>query len=446
MPTGIMDLTSERVTMTQTEETTRVDVPETLPLEARSAESAEGAATLPATEWRRLAKMAGRFGTVTVDGSAGTVTVTGGPSADWTYTLHAMTVPLNQGVATFAGPSLKALRAEVTGGAGTRPVAVSARGDYAVIGAATIPMAPGNFGCETPPGGTETATLVVSLDAFRTAVNAVLPAAMADMSRAPVLRCLAWRPLAGDIAATDSYRLHIGELRAIGDTSGLPADAAGWQLLVPADAISLVAGELKSSKSQTMLVTVHHSDGSPVGITFHGDRWTLYARLDTGQFPPWEKLVPPASDHNLIVRTDALEPALVAAAKFHAAVTLKKGHTTYPVRLTAGPGQYDVTLTITTDGRGEHVAVVPCETMTDGALPGAVLEQAGHGISYRAAAPAGIAFNPAYLLAAVRAVASGDDQGDAVTIATIDSGKPATISGKACTGTVRALLMPVRVN
>lgn len=199
------------------------------------------------------------------------------------------------------------------------------------------------------------------------------------------------------LVATDSYRL---ALRDLSGTSGLGEE----DILVPARALNELARLLSGSDLEDVSITT-----SPAEITFQLNKVAVSTRLISGTYPDYRQLIPESYPNSLHLGKESLLGALKR-------VRLLVRDNTTPVRLSMRTGGVDLKVVSQEVGEG-------AETV-DGDYQGEDLT---------------IAFNPAYLIDGIEAVA-----GDEVIIETSDATRPATIrSGEA--DTFRYLLMPVRV-
>ena len=199
------------------------------------------------------------------------------------------------------------------------------------------------------------------------------------------------------LVATDSYRL---ALRDLPGTTGLGDE----DILVPARALNELTRLLAGTDLDAVSVTA-----SPAEITFALNKVAISTRLISGTYPDYRQLIPESYPNSLHLGKETLLGALKRVR------LLVKDNTT-PVRLSMRAGGLDLKVVSQEVGEG-------AETV-DGDFQGDDLT---------------IAFNPAYLIDGIEAVA-----GDEVIIETSDATRPATIrSGEA--DTFRYLLMPVRV-
>jgi DNA polymerase-3 subunit beta len=199
--------------------------------------------------------------------------------------------------------------------------------------------------------------------------------------------------------ATDSYRL------ALCDLPGRAAIAGDRDLLVPARALTELQRVCGSVPDDTE-VGVALSDTE---VTFSAGDTLISSRLIDGSYPDYHQLIPASYPNRLHLGKESLLAALRRAR------LLVKDNTT-SVRLTMHASGVD--LKVISHDLGD------VEETVDGDFAGEELT---------------IAFNPAYLIDGVDAVA-----GDEVVIETSDSSRPAMVRG-AEHASFRYLLMPVRV-
>jgi DNA polymerase-3 subunit beta len=201
------------------------------------------------------------------------------------------------------------------------------------------------------------------------------------------------------LVATDSYRLALRDLEGASDVFG------GEDILVPARALSELQRLISPGDEGTVGVTTTSSE-----ITFHIGAVAISTRLIAGTYPDYRQLIPESYPNRLHLGKETLLSALRRVR------LLVKDNTT-PVRLSMRNGGVDLKVTSQEVGEGAEAV--------DGDYQGEDLT---------------IAFNPAYLIDGIEAVA-----GDEVIIESSDATRPATIrSGEA--DSYRYLLMPVRVS
>ncbi len=200
------------------------------------------------------------------------------------------------------------------------------------------------------------------------------------------------------LVATDSYRL------ALRDLDGTDQIAGDEDLLVPARALTELQRLINTDDETMVAVTT-----SPSEITFEIGQVSISTRLISGTYPDYRQLIPESYPNSLHLGKESLLAALRRVR------LLVKDNTT-PVRLSMRGGGVDLKVVSQEVGEGAE--------SVDGDFTGEDLV---------------IAFNPAYLIEGIEAVA-----GDEVIIETSDATRPATVrSGEA--DSYRYLLMPVRV-
>ena len=238
------------------------------------------------------------------------------------------------------------------------------------------------------------------------ALKQVLPAASSDDNR-PILTGVllaATDPTDGaeglKLVATDSYRL------AVRDLPGVSVLSSGKSVLVPSNALAELSRALGGGGEITL--RLGERDASFAATREDGGAIVLTTRLIEGDYPNYQGLIP-QNQPNLL--TVAREPFIEALRR----VKLLARDAT-PVRL---------------------------EMSADGLELKAVTQDVGQGSESLDATYVGedltVAFNPDYLLAGIEAAV-----GDEVTLATIDSLKPAVVRTPASDDYLY-LLMPVRV-
>jgi DNA polymerase III subunit beta len=242
---------------------------------------------------------------------------------------------------------------------------------------------------------------------FAEGLRQVVPAALADDSRAPQLTGVLMVAVDNGLrlVATDSYRL------AFKDLIGFSALAPGSEVLVPARAlgeIQRLVGE-KEKDGDAKLV-FRHSD---LDAVFELEDTRLTTRLLKGPFPDYQRLLPASYPNALRSPRDELANAL---RRVRLMVRDAKDAAT-PVRVAFRPDGADLTVLTTESGRAAE--------QISGEYSGEELV---------------VAFNPNYLLDGVEALRS-----DTVVIEVIDSSKPATVRAEG-EDDYRYLLMPVRVS
>ncbi len=201
------------------------------------------------------------------------------------------------------------------------------------------------------------------------------------------------------LVATDSYRL------ALRDLDGAAGVVGDEDILVPARALSELQRLINPGDEGTVGVTT-----TPSEITFHVGAVAISTRLIAGTYPDYRQLIPESYPNALHLGKETLVAALRRVR------LLVKDNTT-PVRLSMRSGGVDLKVTSQEVGEGSE--------SVDGDYQGEDLT---------------IAFNPAYLIDGIEAVA-----GDEVIIESSDATRPATIRS-AEADNYRYLLMPVRVS
>jgi len=201
------------------------------------------------------------------------------------------------------------------------------------------------------------------------------------------------------LVATDSYRL------ALRDLDGAAGVVGDEDILVPARALSELQRLINPGDEGTVGVTTTSSE-----ITFHIGSVAISTRLIAGTYPDYRQLIPESYPNALHLGKETLVAALRRVR------LLVKDNTT-PVRLSMRNGGVDLKVSSQEVGEGSE--------SVDGDYQGEDLT---------------IAFNPAYLIDGIEAVA-----GDEVIIESSDATRPATIRS-AEADNYRYLLMPVRVS
>lgn len=240
---------------------------------------------------------------------------------------------------------------------------------------------------------------------FAEGLRQVVRAALTDDTRAPQLTgvLMAATERGIRLVATDSYRL------AFCDLDGISALAPGAEVLIPARALAEIE-RLVSSLDDDATVIFRYSEFDAV---FELGNVKLTTRLLKGQFPDYERLLPPSYPNSIEVAKDDLAAAI---RRVRLMVRDTKDATT-PVRISFGSDGAE--LTVLTPENGSAAEFV------DGTYHGDDLL---------------VAFNPNYLLQGIEAIRSAT-----VTIDIIDSSKPATIRSSE-DDDYQYLLMPVRVS
>jgi len=254
------------------------------------------------------------------------------------------------------------------------------------------------------------AELVAELDAgrFRRLVESVAAACSTDEAR-PVLTgaLLELDDVGGRLtmAATDSYRLHVGSM------AGVMGDG---KAIVPGRALRAVAKLIGKRGEGTVLVHGDLDNGSSVGfeLALSGAPVVLVVRVIEGEFPNYRQLIP---DRGAGAELH-FEPASMLEAIGNAAPYCRD---TSPMRLALDAG--GVHISASSPDLGAYVADV------DGA------DWSGDDLS--------VAFNPTYLGGCVRAL----DGAPAPVIELRDGLKPAVVRSVADELERVALVMPVRL-
>jgi DNA polymerase-3 subunit beta len=245
-----------------------------------------------------------------------------------------------------------------------------------------------------PPTGE---TVTVPALGLAEALRQVVRAASGEEAR-PVLTGVLMAAEAGGLrlVATDSYRL------AVRDVDGVGVLGTDQSVLVPSRALSEL-GRLLSDAGEVAFRFGQHD------ATFSTGSVAVTTRLIEGEFPNYRQLIPSSYPNRLVVGRAALLEA-VRRVKLLARDPLT------PVRIALQPG--DIELSVITPDWGTASEEVPA------AYEGAEMT---------------VAFNPAYLLDGVDAIA-----GDEVVLSTVDALRPATLRPTGSEDYLY-LLMPVRV-
>lgn len=230
------------------------------------------------------------------------------------------------------------------------------------------------------------------------ALRQVVRAASADDAR-PILTGVLMTAEEGGLrlVATDSYRL------AVRDLPGTAVLREGQEVLVPSKALTELQRLLSGAEQVTLRLAEHD-------VTFEVGNVRLTSRLIEGEFPPYRRLIPSNYPNRLIIEKEALLDAVRR-------VKLLVRDATTPVRMALRPDGIELTVITTEVGQASEDV--------DAKFEGAELT---------------VAFNPAYLIDGVEAVA-----GDEILLETIDALKPAVIRPTEGSEYLY-LLMPVRVS
>lgn len=241
---------------------------------------------------------------------------------------------------------------------------------------------------------------VVTLDAaaFTDALRQVVRAASSDDARPILTGVLMSAEKDGlRLVATDSYRL------AVRDLPGASVLREGQHVLVPSRALSELQRLLTSGAEVTLQLGEHDA-------TFQVGGTRLTTRLIEGEFPNYRQLIPDSYPNRVVV---AKEPLLDAVRR----VKLLVRDATTPARLTLGPEVLNLSVVSAEVGQATEDI--------DAKFEGTDMT---------------VAFNPAYLIEGVEAVA-----GDEVVIEIAGALRPAVVRG-AGADEFLYLLMPVRVS
>ncbi len=243
-------------------------------------------------------------------------------------------------------------------------------------------------------------------EALVSALRQVLPAASTDDNRPILTGVLLAAADPGDggeglrLVATDSYRLSVVDL------PGVSVLSSGKSVLVPSRALAELSKALGEGGEITL--RLGERDASFASDDPGAGGIILTTRLIEGEYPNYQGLIPSNQPNLLTVNQEALIEALRRVKLLARDAT--------PVRL---------------------------QMSADGLELRAVTQDVGEGSESLDAQYTGdeltVAFNPDYLLAGVEAAG-----GDEVTLATIDSLKPAVVRDPT-TNDFLYLLMPVRV-
>ncbi len=249
----------------------------------------------------------------------------------------------------------------------------------------------------------EAPSVAIPADALTEAIHQVARAASTDDARPLLCGVLLSKEETGwRLAATDSYRL------AWRDVPGLEMPLDAESVIVPARALSELE-RLCTAAGKGASATVGVSV-APLQATFAVGGVRLSTRLLDGNFPDYRRLVP--SEYATVARVGK-SPLIDALRRMK---LLVKDHTT-PVLLAVAPTAIDLSVVSQAVGRASEAVEATAE---------------GPEIQ--------IAFNPAYLIDGLDAVA-----GDEAAISFTDATHPALISSPT-SGAYCGLLMPVRVD
>lgn len=239
------------------------------------------------------------------------------------------------------------------------------------------------------------AECVVEAKGLERALQRVVRAASADEGR-PILTGVLWSVEGGSLklAATDSYRLAVGEL-------GVKEESSEATAIIPARALGEVARQLQGVEGLCSVAL-----GGAQAHFGVGD-FSLTTRLIEGEFPNYRQLIPEGYQNRLSVSTDELASAVERVGLVAQTHTPLKLHLAEEVELTA-----------------TEAGVAEATDRLDGA-------------TYEGEAMI-IAFNPKFLRDGIEAASA-----DRTTLEFGDPAKPAVIRGEADEGFLY-LLMPVR--
>jgi len=308
-------------------------------------------------------------------------------AADIVRSLEPGTVVLDTGADAMAGSSDGGGdEARISSGRSQFAVRTLAVGDFPRIGASTTVDEPSS------------AAVTLSASELAEALRQVVRAASSDDAR-PILTgvFMAAEGAGLRLVATDSYRL------AVRDLPGASVLREGQHVLVPSRALAELQRLLGSASEVTLEVGEHEA-------TFRVGSTRLTTRLIEGEFPNYRQLIPESYPNRLVV---AKEPLLDAVRR----VKLLVRDATTPARITLGSEVMNLSVVSSDVGQAsEDVdAKYEGEEMT-------------------------VAFNPAYLIEGVEAVA-----GDEVSLEIAGALRPAVLRAVGVDDYLY-LLMPVRVS
>ena len=285
--------------------------------------------------------------------------------------------------------------------AGADAATITDEGDRIAVdlGDATVrlhPLALDDYPSLPQPGTGPTGTLTASdLDTL----GRVAVAAETDAGR-PVLTGVLLDN--ADVAATDSYRLHVGRLSA----------GVGGTALVPGRTMALLA----KSKTDEVTVTVEDGQATFAATVTAGPKKTprthrmqVLTKLIDGSFPNYRALLPDGGE-SLTIDGGLLTTAVKRVATLTGAGV--------PVYLSESAG------TLTVEAKSQELGEASAQVPVVGVEAGWT----------------GFAANPAFLAAAVAAVAPSGN----VTLRGVNEHKPWMVTAEG--STVDALTMPMRVS
>jgi DNA polymerase-3 subunit beta len=147
----------------------------------------------------------------------------------------------------------------------------------------------------------------IPANVLKEAINQVVFAAAPDDTR-PVLAGVLLRLASGSmtLAAADGFRLAVRSLE-------LPDGAPELQMIVPARTLSEVARLLPDAEDEQVTI-----DTTPNGnqVYFGFGKTEITSRLIDGQFPDYQRIIPPEPKTNVVVSTTDFLRATRAAAVF----------------------------------------------------------------------------------------------------------------------------------
>jgi DNA polymerase-3 subunit beta len=241
---------------------------------------------------------------------------------------------------------------------------------------------------------------------FAEGLHQVVRAALTDDARAPQLTGVLMAATDDGIrlVATDSYRL------AFCDLEGMSALSPGVEVLIPARALGEIERLISATNDDDQTVLFRHSEFDAV---FEVGNVKLTTRLLKGNFPDYQRLLPPSYPNNIEISRDEL----AAAVKRVRLMVRDSKDATTPVRVTFSAAGAE--LNVLTPENGSAAELVEGNYSGDDIV---------------------VAFNPNYLLQGIEAI-----QSETLTMELIDSSKPATLRSTG-DSKYQYLLMPVRVS
>src|SRR5438067_4031346 len=156
----------------------------------------------------------------------------------------------------------------------------------------------------TITGGTE---FLLPAGALKEAIGQVVFAAAPDDTR-PVLAGVLMRMAGGSLtlAAADGFRLAVRTLE-------LPENAPELQMIVPAKTLSEVARLLPDSTDDQVAISIT-PNANQIYVAF--GKTEITSRLIDGQFPDYQRIIPPEAKTNVVLSTTDFLRATRAAAVF----------------------------------------------------------------------------------------------------------------------------------